>query len=460
MQFTYSLQAAARVEDELPPAAPVPAAFQTLACRLWPFAYFERCRARYGDRFTVYPVDMLPLVFLADPQEVRAVLTAPASVLHTGAGGEIVAPLFGEDSFMLHEGEAHMCGRNAILPAFHRRVVLEHTEMVSEIVCREVASWPLGEPFAVYPRLRALTLKVIMSSLFGGEDPAFAELHERLLGMLTVMASMLLQEPRLRILPGWRGRWRRFVSQRSEVHRLIYTLIERRRNTCERDGDLLAMLLAARNQDGAAMSDRQVRDNLLSVLIAGHETTASELAWAFQLLAHNQSAQARLIEELDDAHGEEYLTATINEVLRHRPVFPFAVPRTVNQPIEIGGLTYHPPTRLLPCIYLVHHDPALYPAPHEFCPERFLSSPLRARVWLPWGGGRKRCLGQHLALLEMRTVLRATLAERQVLPASESIERARWRSVLVTPHAGSRVILRGRPRPTGRPARPPVHAAA
>jgi cytochrome P450 len=446
MRFTDSAQTPAQLRDELPPAPPLPAALQTLACRLWPLAYFERCRARYGKRFTVYPVDMPPLVLLSDQRDIRAVLTAPAAVLHPGAGAIVTRPLFGEDSFMVLEEEEHMCGRNAILPAFHREIAQEHAEMVAEVVGRELASWPLDTPFASHPRLRALTLRVIMRSLFGAEDPAFAELHGQLLRMLSVTAGLLLQEPRLRHLPGWRSTWRRFMRQRSEVDRSIFALVARRRRASGCGGDLLDMLLAAHNPDGSPMSDRQIRDNLVSVLIAGHETTASELAWAFQLLAHNPTVQKRLIEELDGGAGDAYLTATINEVLRYRPVFLFAAPRAVAQPIEVGGWTYQPPTRLLACIYLMHHDPALYPDPHEFRPERFLCSPPRARAWLPWGGGRKRCLGQHLALLEMRTVLRTALAARLIAPASARVERARWRTVMVTPDAGSRVILRRRPR--------------
>ena len=180
-------------------------------------------------------------------------------------------------------------------------------------------------------------------------------------------------------------------------------------------------LLQVHDTDGSPLSDRQVRDHLMSVILAGHETTAAELAWAFQLLAHNPAVRDRLIEELDsgsrsdtdpegDAGKDEYLTAAVQEVLRHRPVFLFAIPRVVIEPIEIGGWTYRPPAQLLGCIYLMHHDPALYPDPHEFRPERFLGTPPSPRTWLPWGGGRKRCPGHHLATLEMRTVLRTVLS--------------------------------------------------
>jgi cytochrome P450 len=441
MPFTYIARRLSGDEDELPPAAPLPAALQTLACRFWPLQYFELCRTRYGDRFTVRPVDMPPLVLLANPREIRAVLTAPTSALRAGAGGEVAAPLFGDHSFMLRDGEEHMCGRSAILPAFHRRAIANLAEHVTEIVTQEVGSWPVGEPFPVYPHLRSLTLAVIVKSLFKADRAELQELHGRLLEMLSIMAGLLLQEPRLRHLPGWHGPWRRFRLQRDEVHRLIGSLIAGHRNKGSGNSDLLDMLISANNPDGSAMSDVQVRDNLLSVLIAGHETTASELAWAFQLLAHNPAVQHRLSEAIDSDGGEAYLTATINEVLRHRPVFPFAGPRVVVDAIEIGGWMYRAPTRLLPCIYLVHHDPQLYPRPDRFSPERFLGASPAPRIWLPWGGGRKHCVGQHLALLEMRTVLRATLLTRQVLPAAKRIEHARWRSVLVTPHAGSRIVL-------------------
>jgi cytochrome P450 len=176
-------------------------------------------------------------------------------------------------------------------------------------------------------------------------------------------------------------------------------------------------------------------------------------------MAHNPAAQDRLIEEIDRGDSDEYLTATVSEVLRHRPVFLFTVPRAIAHPIEINGWTYHPPAHLLGCTYLMHHDPALFEDPHEFLPERFLEPLATKWTWLPWGGGIKTCPGRHLALLEMHTVLRATLSKRRILPASRAIERARWRSVIVTPHAGSRVVLRRLRASSGRlrswPSHPP-----
>jgi len=180
------------------------------------------------------------------------------------------------------------------------------------------------------------------------------------------------------------------------------------------------------------------------MILAGHETTTGELAWAFQLLAHNQDAQARLAEEIDSGTEDQYLTATVNETMRHKPVFLFTIPRAVAEPVEIGPWTYRPPAHLAGCTYLMHHNPELYPKPHQFRPERFIDEAPQPRTWLPWGGGRKHCLGRHFALLEVKTILRQVLANTTVLPASKHIEPPRWRSAILVPGAGGRAILQPR----------------
>jgi cytochrome P450 len=433
----------------LPPTLPLPRPAQTFVIWKSPFACLERSRKRYGSRFTIKMTSHPPLVFLSDLGDIKAMLAAPAEVLHPGEGADAIEELVGGESFMLREGEEHLNGRRLILPPFHAKVVREHTELVGSVVRREVASWPLDTPFALHPRLRALTLETLLRTILGASgslaDATLYALRDRLLGMLSVTASTVFPEPLLRHGPGLRI-WRRFLRERAEVDELIYAIIAGRGEAREGCGDMLGMLLGARNADGSRMTPRQVRDNLMSIVLAGHETTASELAWAFQLLAHNPRVLARLIEEIDAGGGEEYLTATVREVLRHRPVFLFTIPRAVKQPIEVGGWTYRPPAQLLGCIYLLHHDPELYPEPQEFRPERFLGSSESTYTWLPWGGGRKRCPGLHLATLEMKTVLRTVLETMTVRPASRKIERPRWRSVIVTPHAGSRVVLQHRHR--------------
>ena len=433
-----------RFRGELPPTAPLPAVLQTLACRWWPIAYLERCRARYGSRFTIYPIDMPPLVFLSDPDDIREMIAASPSVLHGGEGSSVIEPLIGESSFMVCEEDEHKYGRSAIMPAFHRKVVEDHIAMARDMIERDVSSWPLDTAFALHPRLRALTLQVILRTVVAAEDRVLDCLHERLLESLSVTASFVLQEPQLRHVPGWRATWRRFVKRSAGVDELIFSLIRQRRDGGEQHRDLLDMLIAAHNPDGSPMADSQVRDNLMSMILAGHETTTAELAWAFQLLAHNPPVQDRLLEEIDAGVEEQYLTATINETLRHRPAFLFVIPRSVVRPTEIGGWTYPPSIRLLGCTYLMHHDPDMYPDPQAFNPDRFLSEARQSRTWLPWGAGPKSCLGRHFALMEMQMVLREVLSKRRVLPVGGRIERERWRSAVLVPHAGSRVILRTR----------------
>jgi cytochrome P450 len=445
MPFTHAPSIGVRLKRELPPSAPLPAALQTLGCRWWPHSYVGQCHDRYGDRFTIYAIDRPPLVFLANPMDIREILAASPAELHPGKGGRTIAPIVGELSFVLLDEDDHSYGRRSITPAFHRRLAQAQTTALSDVVAQEVAAWPRNISFPLHPHIRALTLRVILRVIFSDQDRALEPLHNRVMNMMAIASSMILQLPKISHLPGWHKTWRRFLRQRNEVDELIFGLVEQRRSQpAGQRADLLDMLLVAENPDGSPLSEQQIRDNLMSMIIAGHETTSGELAWAFQLLAHNPRVRDRLIEELDGGAGEEYLTATIYETLRHKPVFLFTIPRAVVREIEIGGWTYRAPAHLLGCTYLMHHDPELHPDPHRFRPERFLRDAPGPPTWLPWGGGRKHCLGRHFALVELRSVIREVLATATVLPASQHIEHARWRGVIVVPHAGGRVILRAR----------------
>jgi cytochrome P450 len=432
--------------SELPPGMQSAVA-QTWVFWTWPFAYLEYCRSRYGSCFTLKAAGMPSRVFLSNAEEIKTMLAAPANVLHPGEGGAMVMPIVGKESFMLLDGDKHMIGRRTVSPAFHSKVVQKHANLVTNIVLREVASWPHGSAIPLYPKLRALTLEVILRRVFSSPQFTFDDdvhaLRDRLLTTLSVTASPVFPVPSLRHGPG-RRTWERFLRRRAEADELIYALIDKNRNTDADPDDVLSMITAARNPDGSPASCQQMRDNVMSIILAGHETTASELAWAFQLLAHNPRVQDRLIDEIDSDAGEGYLTAAVQEVLRHRPVFLFTIPRAVVKPTEIGGRMYNPPAQLVGCIYLLHHDRSIYPEPHRFRPERFLEAPPLPHLWLPWGGGRRRCPGLHMAMLEMKAVLRAVLSHATILPADARMEHPRWRSVIVTPHAGSRVVLRPR----------------
>ncbi|MGN6188973.1 MAG: cytochrome P450 [Conexibacter sp.] len=436
----------------LPPSPPLPGALQTGLLWRWPFSFLTTMRRRYGSRFTIHALARPPLVFLSDLAEAKQVFATSPEVLRPGEGGATIMPIVGERSFMLADGETHWRDRAMLSPAFSQRAVEEHAEAVRELAEREVASWPRDVPFALHDRLRAMTLRVILHTLFGRDIQHVPELHGRLLSMLAMTAGVGLTLPVSRSLPGGRASWRQFLADRDAVDAMLLRLVEARRERASGHADVLATLVAARDADAQPLPAGYVRDSLMSLILAGHETTAAELCWAFQLLAHNPRVQDRLAGELA-AGNRGYLPATVLEVLRHRPVFLFAIPRAVAAPIAIGGWTYEPPAQWLVCIYLLHHDPAAFPSPNQFRPERFLDERTDAS-WLPWGGGRKRCPGRRLALLELETVLAIALSAVSVHPAAPAPERPRWRSVIVTPHAGSRVILRDRrPRAPDRLAR-------
>lgn len=433
----------------LPPTSPLPALAQTLLVARWPHRFLEWHWRRYGSRFTVRTVGLPPLVFCSDKADIKAIVGAPADVLHPGAGAAVITPLVGEDSFILQENAAHLAGRKAVMPAFARRAVVEHAAMIHDTIEDEVASWPSDEPFAVHPRLLACALRVIVNAVFGREDPRLPELCSKLLAMFSVARSLMLQEPQLRHVPGWRRTWARFCAQRTEVDELVYKLIE---DSPPNTQSVLSHVRQATNSDDSLRTSQQVRDDVMSLILAGYEDTAAQLAWAFQLIAHHPRVLRALLNERD-RDEDTYLMATVLEVMRHRPVFLFTIPRVVHQSFTLAGTTFRPPVHLLGCIYLMHHDPQLYSQPQSFLPERFLEHTPRPQVWMPWGGGRKRCPGNHFALLEMRTVLRAVLARWEVLPAATKMETARWRSVIVAPNDGSRIILRRRHKKTSNVSR-------
>lgn len=427
--------------DGLPPGASLPSVLQTFAFWRDPHAYLDGCRRLYGSRFTIRPVGMPPLVFFSGPEDVRAIVGAPADVLHPGAGGAVIAPLVGDGSFMLAEEDQHLQGRRRVQPAFRREAVSGHREMIERTVEEELTRWPSDRVFAAHPLLRALTLRVILRTIFGSEDERLLELHRGLFSMFAVTDSLVLHEAPLRHLPGWRGLWRRFLADRERVDRLLCELMSDRGHHQGADEGVLHLLLA----DGPDRTPRRVRDDLMSIILAGHETTASQLSWALQLLAYQPRAQHRVACALE--RGEEILlAATVREVLRHRPVFLFAIPRVTAEPFQLDGTVYRPPIHLVACIHLLHHDTEIFPEPHRFRPERFLDeiSSQQHACWLPWGGGHRRCPGHRLAMMEMQIVLRAILARWCILPGASHMETARWRSVIVTPGGGCRILLRKR----------------
>jgi cytochrome P450 len=447
---------------QLPPGPSAPSWVQTVNWQARPIAFFERCRERHGGRFTVRLLATPPFVFVSDPDEIKQVFTASADVLHPGEGARILEPILGSNSVILLDGRPHLSQRKLMLPAFHGEKMQRLSGLMAEVSERDVAGWPKDEPIATHPRLQALTLEVILRAVFGLDPgPRLDGMRAKLTKMATEATKPLSALPLLQ--KNVFARWRRFVALREETDRLIYDLIdERRAEHADRD-DILSMLLEARHEDGSPMSSKEVRDELMTLLVAGHETTASSLAWAFERLVREPRVVAELQSEIDSGDGDAYLTATVQETLRARPVLPNSAPRLVKQPVEIGGWNYDPssPVCVVPNAYLVHHDPAIYPDPYSFRPERFLDEAPGTYTWIPFGGGRRRCLGASFAQLEMKIVLRAILERSELAPGHDGGELSRRRSITIAPRAGGRTVLRDRERvPVRAPEPEPEPAAA
>jgi cytochrome P450 len=416
-----------------------------------PLAFLERCRARYGKRFTIRLPFTPPFVMLTDPDEVKQVFTSPPDVLRPGQGARVLEPIVGSNSVILLDEGAHMEQRKLMLPAFHGERMERLAGLMEEVAATEVAALPRGTPVALHPRMQDLTLKVILRAVFGLDPGArFEALRQRLQAMLAFgdnPISLLPPKPEswLARAAERSGPFVGFVRMQREVDEIVFALIaERREEGADRD-DILAMLLEARHEDGSPMSEGEIRDELLTLLVAGHETTASALAWAFERLVGERPVLDRLVEEID-AGEDAYVTATIQETLRARPVLPNVAPRLVAKPIEIGGWSYPTGCSLVANGYLIHHDPEIYPDPYAFRPDRFLEEPPGTYTWIPFGGGRRRCLGASFAMLEMKVVLSTLLEACEMRASGAGVEVAQRRNITVRPARGARVTLGERAR--------------
>jgi cytochrome P450 len=438
----------------LPPGPRLPASWQTILAWRRPTAMLERCRERYGRRFTMRVLGQPPFVVLSDPEEIKQVFTASPEALHPGEGVRVIESIVGRNSVILLDEDAHMEQRKLMLPAFHGERMQRLEGVMRDLAQRELASWPRDQAIALHPRLQRLTLEIILRAVFGLEQGAqLDELRGTLTELLAFSESPLSLLPVAQRIFSGHGRWARFPRLHQSVDRQLFELIEQRRREPSGGDDVLDMLLGARHEDGSPMNAQELRDELVTALVAGHETTASQLAWAFERLAREPAASRLLAEELDEGDSDAYLTASIQEILRLRPVLAEAEPRVVKQAIEIGGVIYPPGVALVVSAYLVHRDPDIYPQPLAFRPERFLQRDEDGRIrgrspgtytWIPFGGGRTRCLGASFAMLEMKVVLGAVLSRCEVEALRAAPERTRRRSITLSPAGQATVVLRDR----------------
>jgi cytochrome P450 family 135 len=402
----------------------------------------EESRKRFGDTFTLKITYEGTWVIVSDPEDVKKVFTGDPNLLHAGEANRILLPVVGDHSVLLLDGDRHMEQRKLMLPPFHGERMKRYGELMAEIAVREIESWPRGVPHRVRPRMQALTMEIILRAVFGLQvGPRLEQMRNELREVLDIVT-----DPRNALFPIVLGpdRIRKFpplARRLKRVDELIYAEVDERRRAddLEEREDILSLLLQARHEDGSPMSDAELRDELITLLVAGHETTATALGWAVERLARHPEKYERLRDEV--AAGEDtYLTAVVQETLRLRPVISI-VNRTLKAPMEFGGYELPAGVKVVPSIYLIHRRPDIYPEPERFLPERFLDNSPGTYTWIPFGGGVRRCLGGPFAQFEMEVVLRELAARTRIAPTRPEPERVFRRAITETPRHDAEVVV-------------------
>jgi cytochrome P450 len=424
----------------------MPASLQAIGWARRPLPFMERCRKRYGETFTLRIRHAGTWVFLCDPEDVRTVFTADPGSLSVGEANTLLGPLLGPRSVMLLEEPAHMTHRKRMLRSFHGRY-MEHYRATTAQVAREaLASWPLDEPLQLWPRMQAITLEVIMRAVFGAQD---SDALRRLRGLLGELTDWTNDPRRLTLLaalgPRWVARNPSFRSVMGSVEAALLDEVRRRRAQPQNGAgeNILSMLEQAHREEGSPLSERELRDELITLLSDG--PTSTSLAWVFERLLRHPDKLARLREELCAGEDDAYLEAVLKETLRLCPPVPVVV-RRLREPMLLGGHLVPAGTMVAPCTYLIHRREDIYPQPRSFMPERFLHRQPGTYTWIPFGGGVRRCLAASFALLEMREVVRTVLTEVDLHPVRSRSEQVARGSIAFVPNQrGLAVVTRREP---------------
>lgn len=430
-----------RGPGQLPPGPRAPAAVNTARLMQRPLETLIGWRERYGDLVTVPLLVFGTGVYVSDLDGIRSMFTGDQSDLRAGEANAPLSPVLGQRSVLILDGAEHLRQRRLLLPPFQGSAVQSFRETIREVANAEVDRWRPGDRFAARDRMRTLTFDVIVRAVFGVTDAARIErLRGSLVALMDMAPIFLLPQALRRDLGAW-SPWGRFQRRLRAADALLYEEIDRRRREPDLDerSDVLSLLLRARDEDDRPMSDVELRDELMTMLLAGHETTSTALAFAFDLLGHNPEVLARLRDEL--ASGDDaYLDATVTETLRIRPVID-AAERTLTEPRTIGGWTLPAGIRVYPNAAVVHHREDLYPQPGRFRPERFLDGQTQSYTWLPFGGGIRRCIGAALAQAEMAEVIRIVVSRVDLQPTRPDPEPVVVRGVTLVPRHGTPVTV-------------------
>jgi cytochrome P450 family 135 len=436
----------------------MPSLLQAAFVTASPYGWMVKRWRRYGDVFSSrFPI-FGRVVYVADPALVKEVFTGDATTFHAGEANALaLGDALGEHSLLTLDEDRHMSQRKLLLPPFHGEAVRRYVEVMAEATEREVATWPVGRQLSLRPRMQAITLEVILRAVFGVREGERMDQFRELIPPLGETTSVLNWIPFFERDLGGITPAARFRRALAAVDELIYAEIAERRAAADADGehrdDVLSLLLRARHEDGSPMTDTELRDELMTLLTAGHETTATGLSWAFERLLRNPDALDRLTSSLDD---DDYVDAVVKETLRIRPVV-VDVARKLTRDTEVAGWRLPAGTLVLPAIAVLHKRPDLYEAPDEFRPERFLEGDrelagtarsqrrgAESYAWIPFGGGVRRCIGASFAQVEMRTVLREVLRRVRLRAPSQKPERGVIRHVTVVPGRGCRAVVEER----------------
>jgi cytochrome P450 family 135 len=419
----------------------MPSTLQAVAWARRPLPFLERCQKHFGDIFTIRVKHAGTWVILADPEDVKKVFTADHAVLGVGLANSILGPLLGPRSVMLLEEPEHVKRRKLMLPPFHGERMKGYSEMMAEVTRRELATWPIGEPFELWPRMQEITLEAIMRVVFGSTE---SEQLQRLRGSLRRLTNWMNDPKRLNLLaaagPSHFAGNKDYRAMMEPVERGVLEQVRLRRRDPEytNGADIAAMLGEARYEDGSPMSEQDLRDELVTLLTDG--PTSSLISWAFERILRHPEQYARLRADVDSEGVEgPYLDAVAKETMRLCPAAPIVV-RKLLEPMELGGFTIPAGRTVAPCVHLVHRRPDVYPEPLSFTPERFLERPAGTYTWIPFGGGVRRCLAAPYAQLLMKQVI-ATILGKVDLQASEPrSERPRKSAISFVPHRHALVL--------------------
>jgi cytochrome P450 len=437
-------------ESDDAPRSEGPGFIQTALFFQWPYLFVSRCQRRFGDVFTLSLMapgeELGTIVYVADPDAISQLFRRDGKEAHAGVANKVLEPITGPQSILLLDREEHLRERRVLASAFHGDALRALGPIVGQATRREIATWPDDGIFPLRPAMQRITFEVIMRAVLGVRDPALqGRLATALEPVFNISAGQIVGLlPTFRIDLGPLTPWGRFQRSVRQLDDLLLGLISERRRDGggQGDEDILGQLLAATDETGEPLSDRHLRDELVTLLLAGHETTATSLAWAFERLAHNPKVLSGIRSQIANG-SQDMLDAVAAETLRTRPVV-MDVARRLSDEAEIGGYLLPAGTTVMPAIYLVHNDPNNFHAPDAFRPDRYQGPPTRS-TWLPFGGGRRRCVGAAFAQMEMRTVLSLVLREFSPEPSSSKPERARLRGVTFAPENGARLRMRRSP---------------